>query len=137
MTLFISDIKTPNRAKKNCISFVGVTLFCIIFSIIYEINSHQVYSNFMVFLFLFPLLFGTLPYGLFWKIKKIPAIGRDSSNLWNSGVATLTLGSAMQGALEIYGTSSPYMVVFWIVGILFLILGIVRYSLSLTKAELT
>ena len=137
MTLFISDTNIPNRAKKNCISFAGVTLFCILFSTVYEINSHQIYSGFMVFLFLFPLLLGVLPYGLFWKIKKIPAIGRDASNLWNSGSATLTLGSAMQGALEIYGTTSPYMIIFWVVGILFLILGGIRYSLSLTKAELT
>jgi hypothetical protein len=41
--------------------------------------------------------------------------GRFSQNVLHSGIAALTVGTA-SGRLEIYGTTSVYMPVFWITG---------------------
>ena len=43
--------------------------------------------------------------------------------LWNSGVATLIAGSLVKGVIDIYGTESPYVPVFYAVGIFFMVYG--------------
>jgi hypothetical protein len=47
--------------------------------------------------------------------------GRVSYNAYNSGVATLTVASALEGVLEIAGTSSPYTLLLALVGMTFII----------------
>ena len=42
-----------NAAKKGALIYLGITLFCFIFSTIYEYFSHGVYSEYMTLLFLF------------------------------------------------------------------------------------
>ena len=46
-----------------------------------------------------------------------------SNNLYNAGVATLTIGSLVYGILEIYGTTNSKVIVYFIVGVFLLILG--------------
>ena len=41
----------------------------------------------------------------------------------DAGIATLTVGSLISGALEIYGTTSPLIVVYWIAGAALTLLG--------------
>lgn len=36
--------------------------------------------------------------------------------MWHAGMATLTVGSAVTGVVEIYGTDCPYLPVYYIVG---------------------
>lgn len=50
-----------NAAKKGALIYLGITLFCFIFSTIYEYFSHSVYSEYMTLLFLFPFLGGVIP----------------------------------------------------------------------------
>ena len=45
------------RAERRAfLGYLGMTAFCIVFSTVYEIFSHQVYSTFLILAFLFPLL---------------------------------------------------------------------------------
>ena len=115
--------------KKTVAVYLAVALFCGFFGYVYERFSHGVYSNYMVFLFLFPLLGGALPYGLM-LLLKARAPGRVPANLFNSGVATLTAGSCVQGIFEIYGTSSPYVAAYWWAGAALLALGAGAYLLA-------
>ncbi|SMC34184.1 hypothetical protein [Papillibacter cinnamivorans] len=103
-----------------------LALFCAFFSFVYERFSHGVYSDFMVYLFLLPLLGGVLPFAGI-ALLKSPYPGRVSRNLYNSGIAALTVGSCMSGVLEIYGTDSPYIPVYWTAGILLAISGTAAY----------
>lgn len=98
------------------LTYLGAALFCGIFSLVYEHFSHGVYSGFMVFLFLFPLAGGALPFGAIRLMGARCFPGRLALNLYHSGIAALTVGSCLQGVLEIYGTTSPYMPVYWIAG---------------------
>lgn len=115
--------------KKTAAVYLSVALFCGIFSYVYERFSHGVYSDFMVYLFLFPLLGGALPHLaiLFFRAR---APRRLSENLYNSGVATLTVGSCLRGIFEIYGTSSPYVAAYWWAGAALLMLGAGAYLLA-------
>ncbi len=109
--------------------FLGITLLCGLFSFVYEQFSHHVYSNYMIFLFLFPLVGGVLPYGILGTMRNVRAPSRFAINAYNSGIAALTVGSAMKGALDIYGTASDYILVYWIAGTVLVLAGILRAAI--------
>ena len=77
--------------------YLWISLFCLIFSLIYELFSHGVYSSFMVLLFLFPLLLGAVPFSLLARTVILPpdASRRD----YHAGIATLVTGSCLTGFL--------------------------------------
>ena len=111
----ILELETRKRKSlKAARNYLLASLFCAFFGAIYEAFSHGVYSYFMVYAFAFPLTLGTLPEilcGL--RGAEPPPI---PARLWGAGVATLTVGSIFRGILDIYGTSSPLSLVYWIVG---------------------
>ena len=84
--------------------YATATLSCLVFSAVYEHFSHGVYSAWMVFLFTWPFALGVVP-SLVCMLGgvRVPVAVRQ---LWACGVMTLTMGSCLQGVLEIYGTTS-------------------------------
>ena len=125
MILFTLDIKKLREQGKI---YIIVTLTCILFSIIYESFSHGVISNFMIFSFVVPLVFGVgINYMFyFFKIKKLPS--RIQNKIYNAGIATLTIGSIMEGVLQIYGTTNSKIYVYLVVGTVLLFTSIISYS---------
>ncbi|MBQ7849657.1 MAG: hypothetical protein IJ343_08060 [Clostridia bacterium] len=82
---------------------------------VYEVFSHGVWSGWMVYAFLFPLVLGALPFcALALRGRPLPC--QWTRNLLHAGVATLTVGSFMEGVLAIYGTTNQLTFVYWIVG---------------------
>jgi hypothetical protein len=84
-------------------------------------------------MFLIPLAGGVLPFAGIGMIHKMHYPSRISFNLYNSGIATLTVGSCFKGALEIYGTSSAYVPVYLIAGVALTVLGILFYMFFIKK----
>ena len=118
--------------KKN-LFYLFFSLFVLVFGQIYEHFSHGVYSNYMIFAFLFPLLGLFLPNFLLRLLPKKGAekskgstgekerfsgslTGEKNFSFWKWGIATLTVGSLYKGILEIYGTSSNLELSYLIVG---------------------
>ena len=95
-------------------SYLLATLGCALFGAVYEMFSHEVYSFFMIFAFAVPLLLGAIRFSLMRRCGK-PFPGR-AAELIHAGAAALTVGSILQGVMEIYGTSSPLIAVFWAAG---------------------
>ncbi len=127
----ISDeIRKSQRVRKTAGVYLGVSLFCCLFSFVYEQHSHGIYSAYMVYMFFFPLLGGAAPFAAIGLNHRLRFPGRFSRNAYHSGIAALTVGSALRGALEIYGTSSDYMAVYWIAGIALAVLGAFAYLFS-------
>lgn len=56
-------------------------------------------------------------------------------NLWNSGVACLSVGCVFQGVLAIYGTTNSLIVVYPITGGLLMLLALTSVCLPLPKAK--
>ena len=114
--MFTSD-RASNKGRYG--STIGAYLLaavcCAAFGAIYECFSHGVYSVFMLGAFAFPLLLGALPFFLLQKRGK-PFPGKLAENLICAGVATLTVGSTVQGILQIYGTTNPLVTGYWISG---------------------
>ena len=119
MTLFILDI---NYYKKQGITYIVFSILTMIFGIVYECFSHNVFSYFMMYAFLIPLICGgVLSFIIYTGILKCGI--RISNNLYNAGIATLTIGSIIKGVLEIYGTTNVKVYLYVIVGFGLLLLS--------------
>ena len=102
--------------------YLCVTVFCAVFGSVYEIFSFGVYSFFMAFCFLPALVLGFIPFiSVFLFGDQMP--GRPAYNLYNSGVATVTVGFIFRGVIEIYGTTNRLAHIYSGVGALFLLAG--------------
>lgn len=120
------SISDKGMAKTGFV-YLLVSIFCALFGAVYESFSHEVYSYFMLYAFMFPLVGGVLPFfGL--AFGKFPLSDRISRNLYHSGVATLTVGSLFKGVLEIYGTTNGLVLAYWIIGGIFCLSGLFCYG---------
>ncbi|MBO5228836.1 MAG: hypothetical protein J6B39_07590 [Lachnospiraceae bacterium] len=115
---------------KTAFVYILVTIFCAVFGAVYEYFSHEVYSYFMLYAFIFPLVsagaFLCMSLNL---MKKSPGAG--IRNLYHSGIATLTVGSIMRGVLDIYGTTNWLISIYWVVGTLLVVVSIICYLVQL------
>ena len=107
--------KDYKNSLQRILNGLIITSFCAVFREIYEQFAHGVYSDFMIYAFMIPLLFSVIPsvFLLLFGKKEIPNITR---HLWNYGVATLTVGCFFQGILEIYGTTNRLSVIYPAIG---------------------
>ena len=131
--MFTSE-KISKNVMRTLFIYIGITLFVILFSTIYEINSHKVYSADMVFAFIYPLIFGVGMYTLlrFIPIARVPGI--IPATIYNFGVAMLTVRSIFIGVLKIYGTTNRAMVVIYtVLALTFIIIGFGLYLFIIIK----
>lgn len=118
-------LENHKRAAHNVHIHMAATVFTAIFGAIYEYFSFGVYSFYMIYAFLIPLLFGVLPW-LYMAEHSSSRKGyppRLSVNLSNAGIATLTVGAIFRGILEIYGTTSVYSRYYMVMGAFLLLAG--------------
>ncbi|QAT43584.1 hypothetical protein [Aminipila luticellarii] len=127
----ILAIEEKSHVSEGFYGMAAASAFCLIFSAIYNHFGHGVHSFYMTYLYLCPLLLGMVFYGIFLFIFEVEDMSRFSFNVYNSGVAALTIGALLQGVLEIAGTASPYIIVYGILGGLMLAMGVVSYLFKL------
>ena len=125
--------KLSSQKKLILIDLIAA-LFCALFGAVYEAFGHGVYSYGMIYAFAFPLAFGVLPLYLI-DILHAPYPGKALRELWHAGIATLTVGSIVTGVLEIYGTTNPLTIVYWIFGAAFIAAGAVGYAASCRRRK--
>lgn len=119
--LYMLDINTTKRQIKK---YFIISIFVLIFGFIYEQFSHHVYSKYMMYAYLFPFLMGTFIYGIIYKTKVNDLLSMVGMNLYNASILTLTLGSIMEGVLEIYGTTNRLVSYYLIIGVVLLVLSL-------------
>jgi len=115
--------------KKLILIDLIAALFCALFGAVYEMFGHGVYSYGMIYAFAFPLGMGVFPLYLI-DVLHVPYPGKALRNLWHAGIAALTVGSIVTGILEIYGTTNPLTVVYWILGAALSAAGAAGYAVS-------
>lgn len=74
MTLSTS-VNKEGSGQERCramafVTYICVTLFCLVFYLIYNIFSHGVHSPYMTYLFAWPLVLGVLPSGVMWGVRR-------------------------------------------------------------------
>lgn len=116
--------------KKNIIVYTAITIFVLIFSTVYAHYSHEVYSNYMKFAFVVPLV-GEL---MLFILNKFIRFNIVSYYLLNSTVAIFTVGFIIRGIIVIYGTTNRLLVVYNYFGFIFLILFILCIILAVVQS---
>lgn len=116
--------------------YLLVSIVCAAFGAIYELFSHEVYSYFMLYAFLFPLICGTLPFFVL-ACSRVRLPDEIACKLYHAGIAALNVGSLFTGVLEIYGTTNRLTAVYWIVGAGLVVCGVGKYLFSLRGAAET
>lgn len=122
-----------SRSKKRLRNYVIIVFVSAVFSIVYEFFSHQVYSNFMIYIFTIPLILGVVV-----QLVLLMRPNLDVNNPWQRtaqdfAIASLMAGSALQGIVEIYGTTNQYIVFYFVVGLLLLALSFVIWVICKLK----
>ena len=105
---------------KNTIIWLAISLFTLVFSLVYELFSFGVISLSMILMFLYPLILGAIPSYFLEKNNK-----NGLHRLYVDGVIILTIRSLIYGILEIYGTTTIYTKYYLLVGISLLIMGVI------------
>lgn len=120
-------------SNKRLIIYIAITLFCGVFSFVYELFSHGIYSMFMVYLFIIPLALGVIPELICKYVPKFRADSAWARLMQNFAVATLATGSTLQGVVEIYGTTNQAIVYYEVVGAVLLVAAIVLWLVKLVR----
>lgn len=121
----ILSISVTSYIKKYLI----FTIFIMIFGYVYELFSHNVYSIYMQYAFLIPLVLGLLLFIVIYLFKK--EINRNIGiTLYNNAVITLTVYSLLKGVLEIYGTTNILLSIFLYEAYLLFILSFIYKIIS-------
>lgn len=118
------------RLLQAAFAYLAISLFCALLGGVYEHFGHGVYSFFMRYAFAFPLAGGALPLMALALFARCRFPGRLALNLYNSGIAALTVGSLLKGALDIYGTTNALIPVYWIAGAAFVAAGGLAYAIE-------
>ena len=103
--------------KKSVVSYLIFSITLLIISAIYNHYSHNVTSIFMSYVFIIPLL-GAL---LSLLSKK-----NTYHNLLGASILTLSLSSLLEGIVAIAGTTSYYVYILLIIGLIMLILSLFK-----------
>ena len=112
--------------------YVFTTLFCIAFNYVYSLFSHGVSSPFMSYAFVFSLVLGVVGFTVFGRLN---LDDRTAFNLYNAGIATLTVGSILRGTIDIAGADTTYPVYYFFVGTVFVAIGGLMYFYQWTRAN--
>lgn len=123
------------KALKTAFVYLLISIFCILFGAVYEIFGHEVYSYFMLYAFVFPLVGGALPFFIIALSNAEEYPGTFGTSLYHSGIATLTIGSILRGVLDIYGTTNRLLKVYWILGPALTIVGVILIMIMKLKTR--
>lgn len=115
--------------------YIALTAAAGLFSVIYELYSHGVYSDFMVYLFVIPLILGVLPEAIALIYPRWVTPDGWHRLLRDFAVATLSIGSILQGVVEIYGTTSTWTVYYFVVGAAMLLASIAGWIVHRRRVE--
>ncbi len=123
--------KFSKPAAKTALAYTAITSFTAFFGGVYEIFSHGVISYYMVYAFGIPLLCGVMP-NIIAAVIGAQKPHKVAYNLYNSGVATITVGCIFEGVLEIYGTVNDLVYVYLFMGVALFLAGIfVHFTLKI------
>ncbi|MEA4832251.1 hypothetical protein SDC9_84025 [bioreactor metagenome] len=123
-----------NRNFKASLVHASLSVFCVIFNLIYSRFSHNVSSVYMTYMFSYTL--AAAVYFLISAVLRAPRSPRLSFNLFNSGIASITLWSMLFGIFEIAGTDSPYAVIFLWAGLAMILASAAVYLCNAFKNNL-
>ena len=126
-----SDIKgVHSRAAVIARRYLYAAAFSLLLGIVYTCFGNGVYSPSMLFAFAFPLAGVAAVFGMLTRFGDGAYPPLWAERLYRWGIAALTLGSHVKGALEIYGTENVMTEWYWWIGGLLAEIGVVIYAVA-------
>ena len=131
--MYTSDIESRRLSRrlyiKTAITYCAVSILCIVITNVYALFGHGARSGCMDFMFLYPLLGGSLVFMAAAMLTpvlhgRMSAGSRMGYNLYNSGIASLTAAAMLKGIMEIAGTDSMWIQYIKILGIGLLVFAV-------------
>lgn len=124
---------------KTGLRYLIASILTAVAAAVYELFSHGVYSNFMIYAFIVPLAGGALPELLAAARINKKRAAHDSAQVTGprraSGVrlaviVTLTAGSLVKGVLDIYGTTNRLLIIYPAAAVLIAVTGLISRRAS-------
>ncbi len=127
------SISVTEKHGRTATIYLLATVLTALFGAVYEKYSHEVYSYWMIYAFAFPLVAGAVPFQMLSlrPVKHDPPL--PCRQMYHCGVATLTVGSIVEGILDIYGTTNALTGCYWLLGGVLLIAAVTAFSISLMR----
>lgn len=135
-TLDMNKQKRFRQSTKTSIVYLAISIFCFIFNAVYSLFSHGVSADAMTYLYLIPLLGGSLPFLLLRFLLPQAEASlhyRFFYNCYHSGIALLTTASMLLGIFEIAGTSSSYLSLFYVLGGVMIVISLAGFFICRKK----
>lgn len=126
--MILSILVIGKKAKRRLVITIGGTLFCILFARIYNFFGHGVTSGYMNWMCLYPLILGCGMYFVLIGRHLLEKVSGNAERFYGWGIITLVFGNMLRGIFEIAGTSSPYVTVYWIVGGVLVLIGLMLFG---------
>ena len=102
--------------KRHLMHYVIAVILCIAINLIYSLFSHNVYSNYMIYMFLIPVG------GYLISLISDQNLYR---NLVGGATLSITLASMLQGIIDIAGTDTIFVNILLYIGIITLIISFI------------
>ena len=118
---------------RSVVIYIGISLFCNAFNIVYAKFGHGVTSIYMTYMFLIPFLLGTVVNLGIGLNDRLPVPFRTIRHFYNSGIATLTVGSCVKGIINIAGSSTILIPVYVVAGLAMLMIAIIKYVVQVKQ----
>ena len=131
--MFISEDNMSQKAQNTAFIYLCISIFCALFGGVYEYFGHGVISFHMFYAFGFPLVLGALFFTIIGKSPVIPYPCRLCAGCLHLSIATATVGSIVQGVLDIYGTTNRLSVIYIIACIILFVVSIISYIQQIIK----
>ena len=117
--------------KNEIIKHFIISIFIAFLGFTYELFSHNVDSFYMKYAFLIPLLFGVI-INITLLLLKIK-IFKTSNMFYNEFIYTSVVGFLLKGALDIYGTTNKFLIVYLIISLTLLFISLLTNFLIKKK----
>ncbi len=110
------------KMQKVCFSYLLSALALFLFQMVYHYFGHGVVSVSLKFVWLLPIG----GFCVFWLLDALFGLGtkRAARNSYHASLAIFANGLILQGILEIAGSNSPYVQLYYLSGVLLLITGL-------------
>lgn len=123
-----------SRYKKAISWYSGISIFCLLFPVIYERFSFGEHSNYMRGMALAPIIALT-SYTLAFKFFQNLFEKRLTYQLFNASVATVVFGCLIKGIIEVSGRSTDFEKPYWFVAAVLLATAIATRLFSNKKQK--
>ena len=133
--MYTSDTRDTGKELRTGMIYLAASLVIAAAAAVYGLFSHGVYSYWMTYAFMLPLLLGAMPHllsafknemrkagsaaGTNGLLRKADVFRKHfSGDLQVAVIAALTTGSLLKGALDIYGTTNRLLIAYPVIALM-------------------